>query len=310
MDSCCAGAPSNLELSRPGAQPKPQVSNGSPSEFDVEFITISAGSFAMGSEDFDANPLDNEGPIREVWVDEFLIAATPVTNSQFAQFVGSTGYITEAEQIGWSFVFHLLVAEDAEVIGESQGAGWWLGVEGASWRSPGGGSSSHLKLADHPAVHISYQDAQAFCDWAGLALPTESQWEKAARGGLVSNRFPWGNDLLVEAKWQCNIFQGSFPGHNTTEDGFLGTSPVKSFAPNGFGGYDFAGNVWEWTATRFEAGSSNLLQDPSEIFMVTRGGSYLCHDSYCNRYRVGARNKTAATSVAGNIGFRVVGGSR
>jgi len=310
MDSCCAGAPSNLELSRPGAQPKPQVSNGSPSEFDVEFITISAGSFAMGSEDFDANPLDNEGPIREVWVDEFLIAATPVTNSQFAQFVGSTGYITEAEQIGWSFVFHLLLAEDAEVIGESQGAGWWLGVEGASWRSPSGGSSSYLELADHPAVHISHQDAQAFCDWVGMALPTEAQWEKAARGGLVSNRFPWGNDLLIEGKWQCNIFQGSFPAHNTTEDGHLGTSPVKSFAPNGFGGYDFAGNVWEWTATRFEAAATNLLQDPSEVFMVTRGGSYLCHDSYCNRYRVGARNKTVATSVAGNIGFRVVGGSR
>ncbi len=264
----------------------------------------------MGSEDFDANPLDSEGPIREVRVDEFLIAATPVTNSQFAEFVEATDYVTEAEGIGWSFVFQRLLADDAEIIGQSQGAGWWFGVEGASWRSPGGGSSSCLELADHPAVHISYQDAQAFCDWAGFALPTESQWEKAARGGLGSNRFPWGNDLLVEGNWQCNIFQGSFPDHNSAEDGYVGTSPVKSFAPNGFGGYDFAGNVWEWTATRFEAAATNLLQDPSEIFMVTRGGSYLCHDSYCNRYRVGARNKTAATSVAGNIGFRVVGGSR
>jgi formylglycine-generating enzyme len=310
MDSCCAGAPSNLELSRPGARISPLAKGGNGAGAKVEFMRVSAGSFAMGSADFDANPIDNEGPIREVWLESFEISTTPITNSQFAEFAAATGYVTEAEQIGWSFVFHLLVSASAEVIGRSEGAQWWHGVEGANWRCPTGGDSSHLEIADHPAVHISYRDAQAYCDWAGLSLPTEAQWEKAARGGLVSNRFPWGNDLLIDGNWQCNIFQGSFPERNSVEDGHLGTSPVKSFAPNGFGGYDFAGNVWEWTATRFESGVTNLLQDPSEIYMVTRGGSYLCHDSYCNRYRVGARNKTIASSVAGNIGFRVVGSSR
>ena len=302
MDSCCAGSPTELML---GAKTRPSaltVISKAP-QAEVEFITIPAGPFAFGSNDPDANPLDNEGPIREVELREFEISSTPITNAQFSQFVAETGYVTEAEENSWSFVFQLLVSDEAEVIGESQGAPWWLGVKGASWRNPFGDKASYLDLLDHPAVHISYQDALAFCNWSKTSLPDELQWEKAARGGLVSNRYPWGNELLAGGQWQCNIFQGEFPTHNTEEDGFVGTSPVKSFGPNGYGGYDFSGNVWEWTTTDF-APPESLFAGPA--LKVTRGGSYLCHDSYCNRYRVGARNRTPVDSLAGNIGFRVV----
>jgi formylglycine-generating enzyme len=307
MNSCCAGAPSNLGLSRTLPMAK-KAFGQSVTQAPLEFISVSAGSYALGSADHDANPLDREGPIREVWLEAFQVSATPVTNAQFAEFVAATDYQTEAEQIGWSFVFHLLVASDANVIGESQGARWWQGVQGASWRCPEGGSSSVSARQDHPVVHVSFQDAVSYCNWAGVELPSEAQWEAAARGGLVSNRYPWGNELLVNGQWQCNIFQGVFPEKNTVEDGFIGTSPVKSFAPNGYGGYDFAGNVWEWTSSRFDDEAKDFLLGAGETPMVTRGGSYLCHDSYCNRYRVGARNRTAASSVAGNIGFRVVRG--
>lgn len=303
MDSCCAGSPKELKLlAKPVTASSMPVQN---SKAALDFIKIPAGSFLMGSEDLDANPLDAEGPIRSVTLEEFQISSTPVTNAQFAEFVSATRYQTEAELSGWSFVFQLLLAEDAEVIGQSQTAPWWFGVQGANWKAPIGAGSSYQELLDHPVVHISYRDAQEFCSWSNTKLPTEAQWEKAARGGLESNRFPWGNELLVSGSWQCNIFQGDFPTTNTQEDGHLGTSPVASFPPNGFGGFDFAGNVWEWTSTDFFENPQN--QNEREL-KVTRGGSYLCHDSYCNRYRVGARNRTPLDSIAGNIGFRVVKG--
>lgn len=310
MESCCALGGRDFGLSEAKSSGAPKALNrGALRSCEIEFIKVAGGSFQMGSVDADANPLDNEGPIREVWVDEFEIASTPVTNGQFAEFVAATGYVTEAEEIGWSFVFHLLVSDRSEVIGESQEASWWFGVEGANWRRPNGGDSNYSQLADHPVVHVSYKDAIAFCEWANASLPTEEQWEKAARGGLVSNRFPWGNDLLIEGKWQCNIFQGNFP-HNDSAAGInVGTSPVKKFSPNGFGGYDFSGNVWEWTSTKFYC-AEDTKRHRAEIYLVSRGGSYLCHESYCNRYRVGARNKIDANSVAGNVGFRVVGGYR
>lgn len=300
MDSCCAGSPGNLRVGPVGSfQPPIEAASAVP-----EFITVPAGEFQMGSADPDANPLDQEGPIRAVDLPAFEISSTPITNAQFADFVAQTNYQTEAEQLGWSFVFHLLVTEGAEVIGSSDGANWWLGVTGANWRAPQGPGSSYLELLDHPVVHVSYQDALSYCQWSETQLPTEAQWEKAARGGLVSNRYPWGNSLLVDGAWQCNIFQGEFPISNSAEDGFVGTSPVKSYLANGFGGYDFAGNVWEWTSTDFVGSGLQLASSQK----VTRGGSYLCHDSYCNRYRVGARNRTALDAIAGNIGFRVVRG--
>jgi formylglycine-generating enzyme required for sulfatase activity len=303
VSSCCSGTPKDIHfLASPtiGAADSPASSGA-----EIEYLNVAAGSFLMGSEDLGANPLDNEGPIQEVSLPEFEISATPITNAQFAAFITETGYATEAEQTGWSFVFQLLVAEGVKIIGQSQVAPWWLGVEGTSWRCPIGGQSDYRDFLDHPVVHVSYQDALAFCEWAKTCLPTEAQWEKAARGGLESNRYPWGNSLLVSGQWQCNIFQGEFPERNSLEDGYFGTSPVKSFSANGFGGYDFAGNVWEWTQSGFD---KSKPFDSNQEFKVTRGGSYLCHDSYCNRYRVGARNKTTLDAIAGNIGFRVVRG--
>lgn len=303
MKSCCAGSTQNVGFS---AKPLNLVTTPRVlAAAHLEFVRVPAGSFDMGSRDSDANPLDAEGPVRELDLEGFEISSTPVTNAQFAAFANETGYTTEAEITGWSFVFHLLVPADAEVLGISEPAWWWQGVAGANWRNPTGGTQTHLDLANHPAVHISYADALAYCGWGNLFLPSEAQWEKAARGGLKSNRFPWGNELLIDNRWQCNIFQGVFPGENSAEDGFLGTSPVKSFSANGYGGYDFSGNVWEWTASDFSPGSSGTNENRAK---VTRGGSYLCHDSYCNRYRVGARNQTPQDSIAGNIGFRVARG--
>lgn len=303
MNSCCAGSTQNVEFLA-----KPLVSVMTPrvsAAAELEFVSVPAGSFFMGSNDPDANPLDSEGPVSEVEVHGFEISSTPVTNSQFAVFANATGYLTEAEKAGWSFVFHLLVPKTAEVLGISDFAYWWQGVAGANWRNPAGGAETYLDLNDHPAVHISYADALAYCEWGNFFLPSETQWEKAARGGLKSKRFPWGNELLVDNRWQCNIFQGQFPSENSAEDGFLGTSPVKSFSANGYGGYDFSGNVWEWTASNFSAAGIGSEENRAK---VTRGGSYLCHDSYCNRYRVGARNQTPQDSIAGNIGFRVARG--
>jgi formylglycine-generating enzyme required for sulfatase activity len=276
----------------------------------IEFLKIPAGPFLMGSEDEDANPGDREGPIRSVEVPAFRISNTPVTNEQFAKFANETNYVSATETAGWSFVFHLFCSSDSEIIGESQTAHWWKGVAGANWRRPYGDGRSYLDLAEHPAVHISFSDATAYCRWAGFQLPSEAQWEKAARGGLVSRRFPWGDELLLSGSWQCNIYQGDFPQVNTQEDGWLGTSPVKSFRANYFGGFDFAGNVWEWTSTNFSSQpppwDGPSITDGS--LKVTKGGSYLCHNSFCNRYRVGARNQTPLDSIAGNIGFRVIGG--
>lgn len=313
MDRCCVQSPSSLGLapgrSEAGTARKAQLGQhrDHPVELStIDFIKVGAGSFAMGSADFDANPQDFEGPVREVFLDHFEISSTPITNCQFAQFAFATGYETEAEKSGWSFVFHLLISKDSDVIGQSRTSPWWLGVSGASWRNPAGAGSSYQSLLEHPAVHISYLDAVAFCEWADFRLPDEQQWEKSARGGLPSQRFPWGNELTPEGRWHCNIFQGSFPSENDASDGWLGTSPVRSYPPNGLGGYDFSGNVWEWTATDFSTanGAETGIGDVGD--KVTRGGSYLCHDSYCNRYRVGARNKTPADAIAGNIGFRVV----
>jgi len=298
MGSCCETSPIGLKIGPTSGESLPVQASGQA----LEFITIPSGKFLMGSDDSDANVLDSEGPIRPIDLAAFEISSTPVTNQQFAAFVAQTSFQTEAESLGWSFVFHLLVSEGSEVIGKSQGSEWWYAVAGANWRTPKGLSSEYTEALDHPVVHVSYNDALAFCEWAGYKLPTEQQWEKAARGGLVSNRYPWGNSLLVEGQWQCNIFQGVFPESNSAEDGFTGTSPVKSFPANGYGGYDFSGNVWEWTSTNFEAEGLN----PAVVLKVTRGGSYLCHDSYCNRYRVGARNRTDVNSSLGNIGFRVV----
>jgi formylglycine-generating enzyme required for sulfatase activity len=266
----------------------------------------------MGSEDPDANPEDGEGPIRPVRLAPFVIDAAAVTNEEFAAFVDATGHVTEAERFGWSFVFaSFLPGSLRHGAQRARAAPWWCVVAGATWRRPEGPGSDVTDRLDHPVVHVSHADAEAFASWVGMRLPTEAEWEYAARGGLEGRRFAWGDELTPHGEHRANIWQGRFPTSNTGEDGYVGTAPVTAFPPNGYGLFQVAGNVWEWCAdqwsTQHDAG---LVVDPrgpaSGSERVMRGGSYLCHDSYCNRYRVAARTRNTPDSSAGNIGFRCV----
>lgn len=259
------------------------------------------GTFQMGYEGPLANPGDSEGPVRQIEVAPFRIGATTVTNQQFATFVKDTDYITEAEHSGWSFVFYKQVADWQAVRGRVAGAEWWCAVDRANWRRPGGPGSDAALLAQHPVVHVSAQDAGAYCSWAGVRLPTETEWERAARGGLDGAIFPWGNRPPADHRFPpCNIWRGTFPQRHDDGDGAVGTVPVRSYRPNAYGLYQAVGNVWEWTHDAWpHEGSTHPEQ------RTRRGGSYLCHDSYCNRYRVAARDHSALNDTTGNIGFRV-----
>ncbi|MHA7174530.1 formylglycine-generating enzyme family protein [Arthrobacter monumenti] len=275
---------------------------------------VPAGSFSMGDNFAEGSPADGETPVHEVQLNQFRVDSTAVTNRQFAAFAADTNYRTEAEQYGTSAVFHLVVqAPEGDIIGEAAGAPWWLNVRGADWSHPLGHDSDWRDAVDHPAVHISHNDALAYCKWAGRRLPTEAEWEYAARGGLDGHRYPWGNELLDDdGSHRCNIWQGVFPTSNTTDDGYLGTAPVKSFPPNGYGLYEVSGNVWEWCSDWFlpkyyrNSPADNPRGPTIGSGRVMRGGSYLCHDSYCNRYRVAARSSNTAESSTSNCGFRTV----
>ncbi len=265
----------------------------------------------MGTDEPYAFASDGEGPAREVTLDSFRIARHAVTNEQFTAFVSETNYLTEAEQYGWSFVFHLLLPDDFPPTRAVASTPWWRQVYGANWQRPEGPHSDLTGRLDHPVVHISWSDASAYCEWAGVRLPTEAEWEKAARGGLVQARFAWGNHFRPNGTTMCNIFEGVFPTKNTAEDGWIGTSPVGAFPANGFGLHDMAGNVWEWCADWFDTSfhrtstRMNPIGPTTGENRVMRGGSYLCHDSYCDRYRVSARSSNTPDSSTGNLGFRV-----
>jgi formylglycine-generating enzyme required for sulfatase activity len=258
---------------------------------------------------------DGEGPIRTVTLSAFEIDTYPVTNAEFAAFIAATNYRSEAEVFGWSFVFWShLPADSYGTLVEDRVAQtpWWCKVPSATWKHPEGPGSDVVDRANHPVVHVSWNDAVAYANWAGKQLPTEAQWEYAARGALEQKLYPWGDDLTPAGEHRCNIWQGRFPMEDTAEDGFAGSCPVDAFQPNGFGIYSMTGNVWEWCAdwfhTKFSAG--NVLQDPAGPATgetkVMKGGSFLCHASYCNRYRVAARTSNTPDSSASNIGFRCV----
>jgi len=274
--------------------------------------SLPAGTFRMGTADLWTYADDGEGPVHEVTVRPFLIDATAVTNAAFGEFVDATGYVTDAERFEWAFVFGGLLPDDFPPTRGVEAAPWWRQVYGADWSHPEGPESGIADRLDHPAVHVSWEDATAFCQWSGKRLPNEAEWEYAARGGLDGAVFPWGNDLEPEGAHRMNVWQGTFPSKNTLDDGYLGTAPVDAFAPNGFGLYNMTGNVWEWCADWYDPRyyATSPAHDPAGpsagSHRVMRGGSYLCHASYCNRYRVGARSGNSPDSSVGNLGFRCV----
>lgn len=310
---CGCGAPTRSTFVSLGMRSEHARAHPGGGTHDLEQVAIPAGTILMGDSSGDHNPADGEVPRHRLALSAFSIDATTVTNAAFAAFVDATGYRTEAEQFGYSAVFHLAVtASDDDILGVPPQTPWWRGVRGAHWRRPGGDGSGIDDIADHPVVHVSWNDAVAYCGWAGRRLPTEAEWEYAARGGLEGATYPWGDDEVDAGGWRANIFQGDFPTRNTAEDGWATTAPVRSFTPNGFGLWQPIGNVWEWCADRFGADyyRSSPASDPTGPVngdtRVLRGGSYLCHISYCNRYRNSARSQNTPDSSMGNAGFRTV----
>lgn len=279
---------------------------------------IKGDTFKMGTDSDEGFADDLEGPATEVEVGDFYMSPYTVTNQDFLEFFLETGYITEAERMGSSYVFHLLLEEESRKEAWSlSGTEWWLEVPEASWRKPEGVNSSIENRMDHPVIHVTRNDALAYCHWAGVRLPTEAEWEFAARGGLENKRFPWGDDLREMGKHHANIWQGDFPVANTKEDGYLGTAPVQTYEPNGYDLYQMSGNVWEWCLNPGKIPLSEFQEKTwrdfykenhhftAELYAL-RGGSFLCHCSYCQRYRVAGRNSNTANSSTSNIGFRVV----
>lgn len=285
---------------------------------DLDLRVIGPGEFAMGSADF----YPEEGPVHRRRVDGFLIARAPVTNAQFGAFVDATGYITTAERP--------LAPEDFPDIpddGRSPGSlvftmtsgpvdlpdwrQWWSWVPGASWRAPFGPGSDILDKADHPVVQVSLDDAEAYCSWVGARLPTEVEWEFAARGGIDGAVFAWGDEPQRKDDLLANTWQGSFPWSNSGARGWRGTSPVGSFPPNGYDLVDVVGNVWEWTATPWTdrhasaCGCSPQADLAAGSGWVAKGGSHLCAPEYCLRYRPAARTRQSRDSSTTHMGFRV-----
>lgn len=280
-------------------------------------VRLEGGAFLMGTDSDLAWQSDAEGPVREIVLSPFWVAECAVTNSQFQQFFDATGYITEAENFGWSYVFHRHVTGAARKAsrGVAGGTAWWIGVDGACWNKPEGPGSNIRKRDDYPVVHISWNDAEAYCNWAEKRLPTEAEWEYAARGGLAQKIYPWGDDLTPKGKngkpqHMCNIWQGKFPDFDRGDDGFTNTAPVKSFPPNGYGLYNTSGNAWEWCSDGWSTQWENTPREnpqgaKNDDRKVIRGGSFLCHASYCTRYRVAARTANTPDSTTAHCGFRV-----
>jgi len=311
---CCVPSKSRaarLEQSRAASAGRLRAASGS-----VEgMVKLEGGPFLMGTEDDEGFPQDGEGPIREVTLDAFYIDAGPVTNIQFAEFIRNTKYRTDAEKFGWSFVFqgHIPPERFDEVVGSKAAAvPWWCQVMGADWNHPEGPGSSIGQREEHPVIHVSWNDAAAYCQWAGKRLPTEAEWEYAARGGLEQKLYPWGDELTPGGRHLCNIWQGTFPTLDTGEDGYTAVGPANGFPPNGYGLHSITGNAWEWCADWFDPAyhvrgtRTNPVGPPDGRAKVMKGGSYLCHRSYCNRYRVAARTSNTPDSTTTNIGFRCV----
>lgn len=271
------------------------------SEYD-KMSLIPGGKYLIGTNE----PVfedDKEGPEREVELKRFYLDKYEVSNSDFQDFVKQTGYVTEAEKFGDSFVFKILISpgvqqeyEDFRVLQ----APWWYKVKDVNWKQPEGVGSSIKERLDHPVVHVSWNDADSYCTWRKKRLPTEAEWEAACRGGKKRKLFPWGNKLMPNGQHWMNIWQGEFPDSNTADDGAISTCPVDKYRQNEFDLYNIVGNAWEWTSDPWTA-ADTTKENPDR---VKKGGSYLCHKSYCYRYRCAARSQNSQDSSAGNLSFR------
>jgi formylglycine-generating enzyme required for sulfatase activity len=291
-------------------EPLPSSAKSGEGRRDVDAVNVPGGSALVGT-DAPQIPDDGEGPHRTVTIKPFRMAVTTVTNEAFRAFMNATGYVTEAERFGWSFVFWSQVPQS---VGPTQAVNeveWWRRVDGACWFAPNGPNTEDACISDHPVVHISWNDAQAYTDWVGGRLPTEAEWEHAARAGQGDVRFPWGDAEPNDTDFTpCNIWQGQFPQKNTGVDGFVTTAPARSFEPNPWGLYNLAGNVWEWTADPYRVRSLRraVKQRLSGMkgYKLSKGGSFLCHRSYCYRYRIASRTGSSPDSSTTHHGFRVV----
>ena len=323
-----------------GTVPVPSPSDPAPDGM----VWIPGGEFSMGAADSSDDEMNDVGmhatrdsrPIHRVYVDGFWMDKTEVTNAQFAQFVETTSYITVAERtprledfpgappenlVAGSVVF----SPPNHSVPLDNHFRWWSYIKGANWRHPLGPASTLKDREHYPVVHIAYEDAVAYAKWAGKRLPTEAEWEFAARGGLAGKIYPWGDEFMKDGQWMANSYQGHFPEQDTGEDRYTGIGPVAKFPPNGYGLYDVAGNVWEWTSDWYRpdyyarlamAGgvarnpqgptSSFDPSEPGEKKRVHRGGSFLCTDQYCSRYMVGTRGKGEISTGTNHLGFRTV----
>ena len=323
---------------------EPTVPNSSPPAAGGPdgMVWISGGEFSMGTEDPPdmsagaMNSMADARPIHRVYVDGFWMDKTDVTNEQFEKFVKATGYVTVAERkprqedypsappqnlVAGSVVF----APPDHPVPLYNHYQWWSYVPGANWRHPSGAKGNLRGRENYPVVHVAYEDAVAYAKWAGKRLPTEAEWEFAARGGLSGKLYDWGDDFRPSGKWMANTYQGEFPLKDTGEDGYLGIAPVAQFPPNGYGLYDMAGNVWQWTSDWYRpdyyaqlAAVGNVAHnpqgpdspydpsEPTERKKVHRGGSFLCTDQYCSRYMVGGRGKGEISTGTNHLGFRCV----
>lgn len=309
MTPCCSPhrSPSTVAADGPGNA----VTDAAAGSSDARMHAIAGGTFTMGNIDESAQPGDGEGPLRTVTLSPYRMDETTVTNAAFEEFIVATGHRTDAERYGWSFVFSAFVPPVVAAGGRTfPGAEWWRQVHGARWDRPFGPGSGLDGMDDHPVVHVSWRDARAYARWIGKRLPTEAEWEYAARGGLDQARYPLGDSFAMNGQPQGNIWEGTFPTDNSGADGFIGTAPVGVFPANGYGLRDMVGNVWEWTADRWSVDHppgplTNPIGPKGGVERVIRGGSYLCHDSYCNRYRVAARTKNTLDTSTGHTGFRL-----
>lgn len=308
VKSCCS--PARNEPGSKIASPVLDVqASRKPAASDM--VKIPGGQVAIGT----ANPQipdDGESPVRTKKLNGFLMSPTTVTNEEFAAFVDATGYVTEAEKFGWSFVFHTDLPGGVEGTQGVVGVEWWRRSDGANWRDiHGPGTHEDAWQPDHPVVQVSWNDARAYAQWVGGRLPTEAEWEHAARGGKTDVRFPWGSEEPNDTDFfPCNIWQGQFPHKNTVADGWKSTAPAKSFEPNGYGLYNMAGNIWEWTAEPYRIRSLKKRVreklNSMQGYKLLKGGSFLCHISYCYRYRIAARSGNSPDTATPHQGIRVV----